>query len=510
MAKELTTSPASAGADAEVMDATGAGHTDVDQTGADLIDMVAWFDQCMNQLAGARCQAIDLARRQSEQQVGAASDPGMARRAFTAEIAAALHISERAAENLIGVSKVIGESLPKTQQALNDGSISFRHAQIMVDHAAGLEPDAVAQLERLVLDKATTSSPPRFDSFVRRTRERLNPETIEQRHVAAVEQRTVVVDEARDGMAWLSALLPAPQAHAIFDRLTSAGLAMGRSRRGGRSASDGDGGTGGGLIADAAGAGGRASDSRTLAQRRADAFAAVMLAAGECSVSGSSADGRRLEGGSDSAGGRSAGGSGADDDSEITASAPDDDSAEFARWFRGITARVILTVPALSLLDRGDEPAVLDGYGPIDLHTARILAARAPSFIRVLTHPETGAVLSVGRERYKVPKDLRAWLRVRDGTCRFVGCGQRADRCDIDHTIEWQHGGYTAHDNLAHLCRRHHMLKGSGRWAVRQSGCGDGTLAWTSPTGREYVTEPEASFGAVAAVSAASAASAAS
>jgi hypothetical protein len=87
----------------------------------------------------------------------------------------------------------------------------------------------------------------------------------------------------------------------------------------------------------------------------------------------------------------------------------------------GIRAQVLVTVPVLALLGRSDEPAVLEGFGPIDLSTARELAAAAPSFTRLLTHPETGAVLSVGRTRYAVPADLRTWLRVRDGTCRFPG-----------------------------------------------------------------------------------------
>jgi hypothetical protein len=63
------------------------------------------------------------------------------------------------------------------------------------------------------------------------------------------------------------------------------------------------------------------------------------------------------------------------------------------------------------LLGRDDLPATLDGYGPIDPVTARTLAGHAPSFIRLLTHPETGAVLSVGRDNYRVPQDLKNWLR---------------------------------------------------------------------------------------------------
>jgi hypothetical protein len=86
-----------------------------------------------------------------------------------------------------------------------------------------------------------------------------------------------------------------------------------------------------------------------------------------------------------------------------------------------VSPRVYVTVPVLTLLGHSDAPAELDGYGPIDAETARRLAAHAPSFQRILTHPETGAYLSYGRDKYRVPADLAGYLRVRDGVCRFPG-----------------------------------------------------------------------------------------
>jgi hypothetical protein len=53
------------------------------------------------------------------------------------------------------------------------------------------------------------------------------------------------------------------------------------------------------------------------------------------------------------------------------------------------------------------------------------------------TNPESGVVLSVGSDQYRVPADLRRWLRLRDGTCRFPGCNRPAFRSDIDHTTSW-------------------------------------------------------------------------
>lgn len=133
--------------------------------------------------------------------------------------------------------------------------------------------------------------------------------------------------------------------------------------------------------------------------------------------------------------------------------------------------------------------AELEGYGPLDDETARELVAGAPSSTRLLRHPESGAVLSVGRERYAVPADLTAALRIRDRTCRFPGCGRSPRRSDIDHTIDWQFGGTTSIDNLAHLCLAHHELKHRSAWQVSQHG--GGVLRWRSPSGSTYMTHPE-------------------
>lgn len=155
---------------------------------------------------------------------------------------------------------------------------------------------------------------------------------------------------------------------------------------------------------------------------------------------------------------------------------------------RQVRPDVFVTVPVLSLLGLSEQPATLDGYGPIAPSTARELAAHAPSFVRLLTHPETGAVLSVGRDRYSVPADLKNALRARDGTCGMPVCSISAEFCDIDHTVDWARDGTTSLGNLAFLCRGHHRLKHTEKWAVSQ-GIG-GVLRWASPAGRVYENPP--------------------
>ncbi|POH65625.1 MULTISPECIES: HNH endonuclease [Cryobacterium] len=159
----------------------------------------------------------------------------------------------------------------------------------------------------------------------------------------------------------------------------------------------------------------------------------------------------------------------------------------------GIRGSVMVTVPVFTLMGRTMEPGFLEGYGPIPADTAREIAAGCPSFIRILTHPETGAVLSVGKEHYTAPADMRRWVALRDGTCRFPGCTRPASRSDIDHTIAREHGGPTDFDNLAHLCRAHHRLKHQTLWAVVQEP--GGVLRWTSPAGETHRTYPETTLG---------------
>ena len=159
----------------------------------------------------------------------------------------------------------------------------------------------------------------------------------------------------------------------------------------------------------------------------------------------------------------------------------------------GIRGSVMVTVPVLTAMGTSDAPGFLEGYGPIPADAAREIAAGAPSWTRLLTNPETGVVLSVGSEHYRVPADLRRWLRLRDGTCRFPGCTRPASRSDIDHTRPWEDGGPTDYDNLAHLCRAHHRLKHQSLWAVKQEP--GGVLVWTSPAGLIHRTHPETALG---------------
>jgi len=127
-------------------------------------------------------------------------------------------------------------------------------------------------------------------------------------------------------------------------------------------------------------------------------------------------------------------------------------------------------------------PAVIMGGGMLP---APLLAAKLAdtATIRPVIHPgdnppEPGYAPSAGLARF---------VRCRDMTCRFPGCDEPADRCDIDHTVPYPVGP-TCASNLKCLCRKHHLLKTFCDWLDRQ--LSDGTVVWTSPSGRNYTTYP--------------------
>jgi hypothetical protein len=160
------------------------------------------------------------------------------------------------------------------------------------------------------------------------------------------------------------------------------------------------------------------------------------------------------------------------------------------RAYRGTKPTVVVTVPALTLLGRSSEHGELEGYGPIDAETARELASEAPELRRMLVDPHTSVPLALGREKYRPARSLRLWLRLRDRHCRFPGCTNPVTTADIDHTRDWAFGGDTDAANLAHLCRKHHSLKHRSAWRVEHVAAG--SLEWTSPLGRRYVTHSAA------------------
>ncbi|WP_285314475.1 DUF222 domain-containing protein, partial [Pseudarthrobacter sp. fls2-241-R2A-168] len=157
--------------------------------------------------------------------------------------------------------------------------------------------------------------------------------------------------------------------------------------------------------------------------------------------------------------------------------------------FSGIRAQVLVTVPVCSLMGLTDEPAVLDGHGPIPPSMARRLVADgAASFYRVLVDPRDGAPLEIGRTNYRVSKAMRQWLRLRDGKCPFPGCNNPSLDNEADHILAWDKGGSTGISNLGQPCPKHHKLRHTSGWKPTPASTTE-PPGWISPTGRHYKSE---------------------
>jgi hypothetical protein len=216
---------------------------------------------------------------------------------------------------------------------------------------------------------------------------------------------------------------------------------------------------------------------------------------------------------------------------------------------RRLAARLNLTISLTTLLGLADEPGNLAGFGPLDPSLARELAALAADHPasrscltitdddgRPLGHgcarghpPDPGQLTGLGqlttpvqgaspgqprppRRRpgaftvtihplargscdhrhqepgYQPSRRLRHLVEARTTTCCAPGCRRPAAQCDLDHTVPYDHGGRTCECDLAPLCRRHHRCKQSEGWHLEQPQ--PGVLRWTTPAGRQYMTQP--------------------
>jgi hypothetical protein len=121
----------------------------------------------------------------------------------------------------------------------------------------------------------------------------------------------------------------------------------------------------------------------------------------------------------------------------------------------GERPHVTVTVSAETLRDlRGS--AECDHAGPVPAEVARRLACDA-SIVRVVL-AGSSEPLDVGR-RTPVPSPVqRRAVILRDGRCRFPVCDRPPAWCDVHHIVHWPDGGRTDMCNLILLCRRHHRM----------------------------------------------------
>ena len=83
---------------------------------------------------------------------------------------------------------------------------------------------------------------------------------------------------------------------------------------------------------------------------------------------------------------------------------------------------------------------------------------------------------------------LRHLTEIRHATCTGPTCRRPSRRADFEHNIPYEAGGRTCQCNGSPKCRTEHRIKQDPRWKVEQ--VTPAILRWTTPTGRQYDTEP--------------------
>jgi hypothetical protein len=350
----------------------------------------------------------------------------------TAEVSAAMNLSPMSAQHLVGQAEALDNRLPKVAALLAAGTTDWRAVALIIARTELVSDDALmAQLDASLAERIGSWqcwSRRRIINAVDAAVRAIDPEAVKERRARANNDRHMTVTPLPDGTAQVRGSLPATAGAAFDQRLAQLANAV------------------------------CAKDSRTITQRRADALTAL------CEY-------RAL----------------ACDCGQPDCPARPNDAQPPA-------VSTVLNVIATEATVNGDsdQPGYLEGYGVIDAEQVRELTETAT--IRPVECPTPTEEEAL---RYQPSAALERWIRCRDLTCRFPGCDRKAAICDLDHTTPFNHadpksGGWTVFWDLACYCREQHRLKtfhgGPGGWRDEQ--LPDGTIVWTSPTGRIYKTTP--------------------
>lgn len=155
-----------------------------------------------------------------------------------------------------------------------------------------------------------------------------------------------------------------------------------------------------------------------------------------------------------------------------------------------VPVRIGLLMTDAALMAADDEPAHLDGFGPVPARIARAMVgadSRGRSWLRRLyASPTTGELVAMDSKTYRFPKGLARLIRQRDQTCRTPWCG--APIRHVDHTEAYAEGGPTSQFNGQGLCEACNHHKQTVGWQARPRP-GPGHLVETvAPTGHGYLS----------------------
>ncbi|MCJ0906924.1 HNH endonuclease signature motif containing protein [Rhodococcus sp. ARC_M6] len=390
-----------------------------------------------------------------QHRVGCFRGCGRAWRIACNEISVMLTCSRRTAEVHIEIGDALREFLPATLAAFTAGELDYARVRKIVDGLTGATLEAIAALERSILASAHRLPPGQLERDIDRQLIAFDPGAAAVRREKMLAHRDVRTRADRHGLAQLQATLSAHEAVEAAALITEVANSVCNH------------------------------DPRDASTRRADALVALVhgeqrlscqCGRPECSVAGSAIPTRRKP-------------------------------------------LLHIVCDLAMLLAMSSDPATVAGYGPIDseylrelawdaswqvifadLH-AQVAASRTQKPVPPRRFHRPARLRSAGerirRTQQNVKDDpginerpdghggfedpppgalvytpgaaLAAYVRAVDGHCRYPGCSVPAQRCQLDHVVEFDHddpvrGGWTVEANLQAVCSHHHQLKTYRLW----------------------------------------------
>ncbi|MFC0437835.1 uncharacterized protein DUF222 [Kutzneria buriramensis] len=291
-------------------------------------------------------------------------------------------------------------TLPRLMDQLRQGRLDLRRLEAVRDRVRNLPSTAlITEVEDTLLEVAPGLTHSQLSRRTTALVAQADPTGYEQRHQKAKAERRVEIRPLPDGMAHLTAILPAVEARMVHDLLCADAKDLPK-------------------------------DERTTDQKRADAF---------------------LD--------------------------------RFLGQAKERDVRVHVTMSMETLMGLTEDPALLEGYGPITADTARELAM--DGIWRAILLDEHDQAEAIGKHTYRPGQRLKELVGVRSGSvCSAPGCTRSVQ--EGDHVTPWPKG-HTTLPNLKGLCTRHHHLKHDTHKVTVDD---DGTLHWTTPLDRNYTTTP--------------------
>jgi hypothetical protein len=342
-------------------------------------------------------------------------------------VGAAQNVSLGVASHQLMIAKALRERLPRVAEVFAAGQISYRLVNAIVYRTALIgDPEARANVDTELAAAARawgSLSIAKVEAAIDYWVDRYDPDAVRRVELSARGRHVDIVDEKNgSGVSYVEGKLFNHDAAALDQRLD----AMARA------------------VCEA--------DPRTLEQRRADALGA--LAHG--------GDRLRCEcGAADCAAAQAAPSAVVVNVIAEQASLADDTAVALdgagppgptTAQLRNTTVDEALAQPP-GTGPANTNPAVVLGGGMLP---APLLAAKLAqtATIRPVIHPGD----SPPEPQYVPSAGLARFVRCRDLTCRFPGCDEPADVCDLDHTIPYPVGPTQA-ANIKCLCRKHRMHK---------------------------------------------------